>query len=121
MAGLLLTSACANNSYMGIPLAAGLAVPELQNLASRAQAGDKQAQFELGIRYEEGSGLPIDRGRARKLYQLAADDSGGTLWVYSPPAGSGASGRVIPVDSGPKRPGLPEARLRLERLKEAKK
>jgi hypothetical protein len=55
--------ACANGSYGGIPLVSGAASVELQDLARRAQAGDKHAQLELGIRFEEGRGVPVDRKR----------------------------------------------------------
>lgn len=51
-------------TYAGIPLAAGAANPQVQSLARRAQAGDKHAQLELGIRYEQGRGLPRDLERA---------------------------------------------------------
>jgi hypothetical protein len=114
-------SACAApTSYMGVELApvaaASSAQAEIQSLARRAQAGDKQAQLELGIRFEEGRGVPIDLKKARKLYAKAGADSGGTIWVYSPPVGNGSSGRVIPVKAGPKQSGLAEARERLEGL-----
>jgi hypothetical protein len=109
-------SACASNSYAGIPLTAGAADPELQALARRAETGDKRAQLELGIRYEEGRGVPRNLQRAEDLYRKAAADSGGTLWVYSPPVGENGKGRVIPVDRGPRQVGLAEAKRRLERL-----
>lgn len=51
----------------------------------------------------------------------ATNDSGGTLWVYSPPVGNGTSGRVIPAENGPKIHGLNEARIRLARLEEMRK
>ncbi len=89
----------------------------LQSLARRAQAGDKQAQLELGIRFEEGRGVERDLKKAKKLYGKAASDSGGTIWVYSPPVGNGTSGRVIPVNTGAKQSGLAEAKRRLEALK----
>jgi len=94
-------------SYAAMPLTA---------LASEAQGGSKQAQMELGIRFEEGRGVERDLGKARKLYGSAASDSGGTIWVYSPPVGNGTSGRTIPVNTGPKRSGLAEAKRRLEGL-----
>lgn len=83
-------------------------------LARSAWAGNKQAQLELGIRFEEGRGVTQDPGRARKLYAKAARDSGGTIWVYTPPVGNGTKGRVIPVNTGPKQSGLAEAKRRLE-------
>jgi hypothetical protein len=112
----LFISSCATNNYMGVPLTAGAADPELQELASRAQAGDKHAQLELGIAFEEGRGVPRELKTAEKLYRLAARDSGGTMWVYSPPVGNGASGRVIPLRRGPRQAGLTEAQARLEAL-----
>ncbi len=112
----LLASGCAATGYAGIPLAAGAADPELQSLAQRARAGDKQAQLELGIRYEEGRGVPVDLARARRLYRLAARDSGGTIWVYSPPVGENGRGQVIPLNTGVPQSGLREALLRLDRI-----
>jgi len=68
------------------------------------------------LRFEEGRGVERDPNKARKLYAKAAASSGGTIWVYSPPVGNGTSGRVIPVNSGPKQSGLAEAKRRLEGL-----
>jgi hypothetical protein len=122
-ASLALTSCAAPSSYMGIDLA-GPAVSaeaaELQLLARRAQAGDKRAQLNLGIRYEEGRGVPQDLKRARELYQRAAATTGGTMWVYQPPVSKGAKGGVVPVDSGPKLYGLQEAKRRLARLSDSR-
>ena len=108
------------SSYMGIDLASPAPVSsvaaEVQSLARRAQAGDKHAQLELGIRFEEGNGVERDLKRAKKLYRAAAKDSSGRQWVYSPSTGSGSPGRAIPVVTGGLQPGLEEARIRLERL-----
>lgn len=112
-----ITSGCANSSYAGIPLNIGAASSELQSIARRAQAGDKQAQLELGIRYEEGRGVAIDQGKARAYYAMAAADSGGVLHVYTPPVGRNGSGRVVTVDRGPRQAGLAEAKVRLAKLK----
>lgn len=109
-------AACASNSYMGISLVSGQASADLQNLARRAQIGDKQAQLDLGIRFEEGAGVPVDRKRATKLYRLAAIDSGGPVWVYIPSVTEGRQGRVIQVGDGSRKPGLIQARLRLEAM-----
>jgi len=109
-------AACAvPTDYVGISLVPGDADPEIQSLARSAQAGSKHAELELGIRYEEGDGLPVDLDRARALYKSAAPDTGGTIWVYSPPVGS-SPGQVIPVDTGPKQLGLVEAKKRLEEI-----
>lgn len=111
---ILALSACASSEYMGISLKPGMAAIELQELARQAQAGDKHAQLELGIRYEEGHGIPIDIQLAKKLYTLAASDSGGTMWVYVPSPGNGAPSRVIPVNKELRQKGLEEARSRLQ-------
>ena len=94
----------------------GVQALDLSRLALLASMDDKRAQLELGIRFEEGIGLPIDLDRARQLYGRAASASGGTLWVYSPPVGNATSGRVIPIEQGPRMPGLVEAQGRLEQL-----
>jgi hypothetical protein len=107
----------APTSYMGISLAPGAADPLMQDIARNARAGDKQAQLQLGVAYEEGRGVARDESRARKLYALAANDSGGTIWVYQPPVKKGGNGRVVPVNVGPKVAGLAEAKGRLERLR----
>ncbi len=119
LAVLLLSAGCSTSSYMGIALAPGAAPADLQQLARRAQGGDKQAQLALGIRYEEGDGVAPDRWRAMKLYRQAARDSGGTLWVYAPSPGNGAPARVIPVNLGLKHSGLLEARERLQAISQA--
>lgn len=109
----LLSTACASQSYMGISLMPGQAPSELQDLAQRACSGDKQAQLDLGIRYEKGIGVPNSSARALRLYRQAASDSSGTIWLYVPSVGNGTKGRVIPVNTGAKRQGLVEARSRL--------
>jgi len=91
---------------------AALPLPVLARLAS---ADDKQAQLQLGIRFEEGRGVERNLKKAKKLYGKAASDSGGQIWVYSPPVGN-SPGRVIPLDIGPKQFGLAEAERRLEGL-----
>lgn len=107
---------CASNSYMGVPLASGAAPAELQRLAQRAQAGDKRAQLELGIRYEEGRGVSANYACAEKLYRLAASDVSPARWVYVPPSGNGTTGRVISVNRKTPSPGLLDAAKRLQGL-----
>jgi hypothetical protein len=119
LAACALGACAAGSSYMGIPLDSTVASgPDaaLRNLAARAQAGDKHAQLELGIAFEEGRGVPRDLGKAERLYRMAAADSGGQQWVYSPPVRRGDSGRVIPLDRGPIQAGLGEAKRRLAAL-----
>lgn len=115
----LLLAACAAGSYAGVPLARGAADPELQALARRAQTGDKPAQLELGIRYEEGRGVPRDLARAIRLYELAANSSTLTRVAYVPATAPGGRAMTMPVGSGIV-DGIPEARWRLQRLGAAK-
>ena len=112
-------AACARTSYAGISFAPGAADPQLQALARRAQAGEKQAQLELGVRYEEGRGLPIDVARALRLYRLAASPSVGTIYVHAPGTGS-REGGLISVRRGIPQAGLREAADRLRALSRAK-
>jgi TPR repeat protein len=64
---ILLVVCAAPSSYMGIGFGPGAASPELQSLAQRAQA-----RLDLGIAYEEGRGVALDRRKARSLYRLAS-------------------------------------------------
>ena len=114
--GGLLLSGCATNSYAGISFASGAADVGLQALARRAKAGDKHAQLELGIRYEEGRGVPIDLGRAKTLYREAATDSGGTELVYVPASVKRGRAASVPINRGPRIVGLPEAQAKLQGL-----
>ena len=119
---LALAAACAPaTQYMGIPLAAGAAPEDLQQLALRGRAGDKHAQLELGKRYEAGDGVPADLDRAFHLYVLAAMDSGGTTYVYLAPVGKQKYGTTMPINLGPRVAGLPEAKARLKELRSASK
>ena len=116
-------SACAGSSqYYGIELVStstGTSAEqrELQELARRAKSGDKQAQLELGIRYEEGVRLPQDLKRAEKLYRLASEASGDEITYYQPSSELGKPGIVVTekIDGG--LPGLPAAKARLIALR----
>jgi len=116
----LLSTACINQTYMGISLVPGRAADDLQDLARRAQAGDKQAQLSLGISFEEGRGVPQDRQRAIKLYRQAAMAGRGTMWVYVPSTTSGTSGSIMPIEWRSKQEGLSEAKARLQALEKPK-
>lgn len=116
-----LVACAAPSSYMGISLDSTTIDAAIQRQAWLAMSGDKQAQLDLGVRFEQGLGVERDLNKAKKLYRQAASDSGGTIWVYSPPVGNGTSGRVIPVNSGTKQGGLAEARARLDTMKYTEK
>lgn len=81
---VLALPACAAGSYASISLAAGAADPELQALAARARAGDRSSQLELGLRFEEGRGVPRDRARACEAFLAQPGRSSPDLWLYSP-------------------------------------
>jgi TPR repeat protein len=46
---------------------------EFQQLVERAQAGDAEAQLELGQRYATGTGVPQDDVQAAAWYRSAAE------------------------------------------------
>jgi hypothetical protein len=118
---LALAGCGAPSSFQGIGFAAGAASTEIQTLAQRAAAGDKWAQLELGIRFEEGRGVPVSWDRAARLYRMAAETTGGTIMVYVPPVTPGRTGRVMPLSSGPRMVGLAQARDRLEALRKRRR
>lgn len=117
LTSLIVMTACMTDEYIAVELWPVGGQTELQRLAERARSGEKQAQLELGSRYEAGEGVPIDLARARTLYAAAAARSGGTTYVYSPPVEKEGRGRVIAVSSGPVSEGLPDAQARLARPK----
>jgi hypothetical protein len=92
---------------------AGVRDLQLALVESRAAAGDRRAQLELGIRYEEGRGVERNLKRARQLYSHAAADSGGPVWTYIPSVGKGRTSRTVMVSNVPKTRGLAEAKERL--------
>ncbi|MFM6829072.1 MAG: hypothetical protein ACKOVA_01860 [Novosphingobium sp.] len=116
----LAMSGCASYSYMGIGFALGSADPALQQLAQLARAGDKQAQLDLGKRFEVGDGVLEDKRLAVWLYRQAASDSGGVVWIYAPSPGGGAPAAVIPVDRGPRQAGLAEAKEKFDASRQGK-
>jgi hypothetical protein len=103
---------CAANSYAGISLVAEAADPTLQALARRAQAGDQHAQLELGIRYEEGRGVPANRQRAAALYRSSMGGTPVPQFVYVAGSG-GAPGSWTVLYGGATTQRLGDAYLRL--------
>ena len=115
LAGLTLGGCAAPSSYMGISFAPGAAARDIQQRARRAQAGDKQAQLDLGIRLEEGIGIASDPNGALILYKAAASDSGGTKLLYIP-ASRNAPAMTVPFYNGPRKRGIPAAAEEANRL-----
>ena len=121
LSAVLLLAACtAPPSYMGVSFLPGAAEPDVQALAQRARSGDKQAQLELGIRYEEGRGVPQDAKRAKALYQIAATTTGGKSYVYVPATKKGGRGHTMLIDRGPTLGRLRQAEQRLDEMKMSK-
>ena len=48
---------------------------DLDDLRARAQAGDPVAQFNMGVKYAEGSEVPQDYQEAARWYSAAADQN----------------------------------------------
>ena len=46
--------------------------PEIDALRARAEQGDAEAQFNLGVMYSNGEGVPQDDAEAVRWYRLAA-------------------------------------------------
>lgn len=120
LAAALLLGGCAAGRACAPPLQAG-AGAEITSLQCAAAAGDKGAQLALGIRYEEGDGVPRDLNRAEQLYRRAARADRSGLYVYVPPAGGQRYGRVVKMGEPKSTPGLAEARIRFERLRAKRK
>ena len=56
--------------------------PELDALRALAEQGDASAQFNLGVRYATGEGVPQDNTEAVRWYRLAADQGHARAQVY---------------------------------------
>ena len=112
----LLLAACASQSYMGISLVSGQAASEVQELARRAQNGDKQAQLDLGVRFEDGNGVVRNLARARQLYESAARPIKNITLIYIPSVRNSDLVAVLPVGSQIRQPGLAAAAERLAKI-----
>ncbi len=59
-------------------------MPALRELRSLADQGDADAQFNLGLMYARGQGVPQDHAQAMKLYRMAAEQGVKTTSIVSP-------------------------------------
>ena len=59
-------------------LIAVLACQTVEELHSRAEQGNAAAQYNLGVMYDNGEGVPQDYAEAAKSYRLAAEQ--GEAW-----------------------------------------
>jgi len=46
---------------------------KIKELITKADAGDKEAQFKVGSAYDFGNGAPSSKDKAKKYYQMAAE------------------------------------------------
>ena len=79
---------------VGVPMQAQ--TPEIDALRVRAEAGDAEAQYNLGFRYATGRGVPQDDAEAARWYRLAADQ--GHVGAQNNLGVSYAKGDGVPQD-----------------------
>ncbi|WP_375291537.1 hypothetical protein [Qipengyuania sp.] len=111
--------ACASQRYAGLDLRPGAAPADIQQLARVTQSGSKQAQLDLGIRLQEGRGIPVDHGKAARPFARVATDSAENRMLFVPAAGSLRS-TILPIRQGTKITRSAEARARLQTLESSK-
>jgi TPR repeat protein len=70
----------------------------LETLTSQAQQGDAHAQFDLGVLYYRGQGVPQDYGQAAQWYRKAAQQ--GDAYAQSDLGAFYANGYGVPQDYG---------------------
>ena len=58
---------------LGVDAPVQTQTPEIDALRVRAEAGDAEAQLNLGVMYDTGRGVPQDDAEAVRWYRLAAD------------------------------------------------
>lgn len=101
-----------SSQNIGTSLSEGATNTTIQALTAKAESGDKQAQFDLGVVYEQGNGVKRNLEKARQLYVMASLDSGGPIWNYIPANGNAAS-RMEKITGRPFVRGLELARNKL--------
>lgn len=97
-----------------------LAARPLAELSCWAQQDNQLAQHALGLAYEKGIGVRANQKAALRYYRAAARTIPDRVFVYVPPVGEKTSGRVMPVNTGQGRPGLPEAKDAVRRMSSVK-
>lgn len=70
--------------------------PEIDTLRACAQAGDPQAQYDLGHVYANGQGIDQDYGEAHRLWRMAAEQD--LTMAMTDLAVSYEVGRGVPQD-----------------------
>jgi hypothetical protein len=114
---LVLGGCISTTRYAGLDLASPALAPDIAALARAAHGSDKQAQLALGIRFENGDGVPRNSCQALMLYQQAATKAMSQTMVYVPGVPAiGTKPSVQRVTYGSRQQGLPEAREKALRL-----
>lgn len=60
-------------TYSSFSVADWFTSSETKELIAKADAGDKDAQFKVGLAYDSGNGAPSSSDKAKKYYRMAAD------------------------------------------------
>ncbi|WAC48379.1 hypothetical protein OVA03_00130 [Asticcacaulis sp. SL142] len=68
-----------------------------QETVAKAEAGDMFAQFQMGLDYELGQGVEVDKAQAAKWYQKSIDS--GLHWAYGGLAKMYETGEGVPKDA----------------------
>ena len=55
------------------PVGVDAQVPDLERMRTLAEQGDARAQYNLGLMYGDGEGVPEDDVEAVRLFRLAAE------------------------------------------------
>ena len=91
-------------------------VAAVDALSKRAASGDRGAQYELAVRFEEGRGVPVNTRKAIELYTLSLT-AGEARLIYLPSAGGQSKSSVLPVQDVQFFRHSKDAQRRLARLK----
>ena len=115
MPALLLAQGCASDTYHGIYVGPGSGQTEWQRFAIRARAGDREAQYQLGVHiledYGAGRATIDDLKVAERLLRDVMTDRGGTTaYIYSPVIPGRDGGGVMAFYQGPHVEGIAAAR-----------
>ena len=95
---LVAAAACCIWLLTVVALVSGQAELDVTELRRTAAQGDAAAQYNLGLMYDTGGGVPQDYGEAVRWYRLAADQ--GIAVAQYNLGGMYATGRGVPQDYG---------------------
>ena len=73
---LVVATACVRTPQLSLPAKIAISAAIADGAMAKAEAGDAEAQYYLGLAYSFGSGMPQDDVEAVRWYRLAADQGG---------------------------------------------